>query len=84
MELEREIAVFESRLPDLLKRDRNRYALVKDEDVTVWDSPEQAMRHAAEAYGLGPYLVRKITDEEPVEPKAPALALGILIGAVPN
>lgn len=84
MALEREIAVFESRLSELLKRDRNRYALVKDEDVTVWDSPEQAMRHAAEAYGLGPYLIRKITDEASVEPSAPALALGILVGAVPN
>jgi len=82
MALEREIATFEARLPELLEHNRNQFALVCGDEVTVWDSPELAMRHAAEAYGLGPYLVRKITDEAAEQPSAPALALGILVGAV--
>lgn len=76
------IATYEEVLPALLETHRNRFVLIKgDEVVGVFESDEAALRHAAARFGLGPYLVRRIHEERPIE-SAPAFTLGILTRAV--
>ena len=65
--LEKEVATFNAKLPELLEH-TGKYALVKaDEVVDVYDTYGQALEHGYEKFGLDDkFLVKKIAPAEQI------------------
>lgn len=68
MGLERELAVYNEHLMDLLPANEGKYFVVKAEDVLgVFDSLDQALAAGYEKYGDVDFLVKQIHAVEPIE-----------------
>jgi len=60
MALERELATFQEKLPELAK-DEGKFALVKGSEVVgVFTSSEDALKMGYERFGLEPFMVKQI------------------------
>jgi hypothetical protein len=68
MELDREMAVYRSKLPELLKKDAGRYVVIHDETVVgVFDTPSQALEAGYERWLFEAFLVKQIiANEKPI------------------
>jgi hypothetical protein len=76
--LEQERLFYEERLQEWLPRHAGRWVLVKDRELFgVFDTIEDALAEGARRFGLRPFLVRRVEQEQP-EVRVPALSLGIL------
>lgn len=66
MVLERELETFRNKLPELLQQgSKGKYVLIHGDIVSgVWDSWQEAARMGYEQFGIDPFLVKEITDEE--------------------
>ncbi len=65
--LQRELATFRSRLPELLQEEEGRYALVYRSSIdSTWDTYEDALQAGYLHFGLKPFLVQKIERVETV------------------
>jgi hypothetical protein len=65
--LERELATFRKELPNLLAAEGNRgkYALVYGDKVEgVWDTVDEALAAGYTRFGVQPFLVQEITENE--------------------
>jgi hypothetical protein len=59
--LEREMATYRAKLPELLEKHPGRYVLIHGDDVIgVWDTKEQALNEGLERWLFEPYLVKQI------------------------
>jgi hypothetical protein len=59
--LEREYALYRRELPRLLaENEAGRHALVKGDDLTIWDTSGDAIQAGYLRFGLEPFLVQKI------------------------
>lgn len=75
--LQEEIEYFNQHRAEWLTQFAGKVALVKSRTlVGVYDDEIQALSEGTRLYSLTPYLVRRITQEQP-ELNAPALALGL-------
>lgn len=67
MALEREIAVFEKHILELLPHE-GQYAVVCGEDVRgPYETYEKALEAGYGEFGLTPFLVRQIFEHQPIE-----------------
>jgi hypothetical protein len=68
MILEREMATYRAKLPELLEKDAGRYVLIHGDDVIgVWDTKDEALHEGLERWLFEPYLVKQIvTHDKPV------------------
>jgi hypothetical protein len=68
MILDREMAVYRAKLPELLEKDAGRYVLIHGDDVIgIWDTKEQALNEGLERWLFEPYLVKQIVaNEQPI------------------
>ena len=65
MVLERELATFKEKLPELLATAPSKYVLVHGEDVAgTWDTWGEAIDAGYERFGLEPFLVKQIVERE--------------------
>jgi hypothetical protein len=67
MALEHEMEVFARQLPELLgdPGNRDKYALVHGDAVdSIWPSMDEAIEAGYNRFGLSPFLVKEITDDE--------------------
>jgi hypothetical protein len=59
--LAKEIATYYRELPRLVAEGHEcKVALVRGEELTVWDTSNDAFQYAGEKYGIGPYLAQPI------------------------
>lgn len=66
MSLEREIETYRRKLPELLLH-KGRYVVIHGEEVAgIFDGYEDALSVGYERYGSADFLVRKISESEPV------------------
>ena len=66
MALEKELAAYKSKLPELLPQE-GKFALVHDDAVAgIWDTYEDALKIGYEKYGLKPFLVKRIEAVETI------------------
>jgi hypothetical protein len=69
---------FEENRARWVRRYHGRFALVKGRElVGVFNTVEEALGEGARRYGLTPFLVRQVTEEQK-RVSIPALALGLL------
>ena len=62
--LEKELETFRKVLPTLLDR-KGQYVLIRGDEVAgVWPTWQEAAREGYNRYGLEPFLVKQITDDE--------------------
>lgn len=67
MEIDANLAFFESKLPDLLAHHRNRFALLREAKIAgIFDTIRDAQTAGEALYSDGKYSVQKVTDK-PVE-----------------
>ncbi len=65
--LDRELEVFEAQKPDLLKSYPGLFVLVKGYDLLgPYPSAEAAYEDGLQRFGLEPFLVKQVLEEEPV------------------
>jgi hypothetical protein len=66
--LECEWQTFQRELGRLLSEGKaGRFALVKaDELVGIWDTEDEALREGYRRFGLEPFLVQPVTEDEPI------------------
>lgn len=78
VELEEELRFFESKKKEWLKDYRDKFVLVKGEElVDVFSTLDDAYKEGVKRYGNQPFLIKKVTEEEEIE-TLPALTLGII------
>ena len=78
MPLETEIGYFESHKGEWLEHYRDKYALIKGQElIGTFDTMEEAYRVGIERFGNMPLLIRKVQPEEPLQ-HLPALTFGII------
>ena len=66
MVLERELAVYKSKLPDLVANE-GKYVLIHgDKVIDVYDTYEDAIKEGYAKFGLTPFLVKQIESTEQV------------------
>jgi hypothetical protein len=76
--LEKELKFFESKKAEWLKRYKDKFALIKEEElIDVFDTFGDAYKEGVKRYGNQPFFIKKITEEERTE-TFPALTLGII------
>jgi hypothetical protein len=68
MILDREMAVYRAKLPELLEKDAGRYVLIHGDDVIgIWDTQAQAIDEGYERWLFEAFLVKKIVaNEQPI------------------
>jgi hypothetical protein len=75
MPLENERETYERNRPALLAQHRGSYALIKGEEIVgVFPDAESALREGVGRFGMEPFLVKQILDQEPLA-TAPAFSL---------
>jgi len=80
--LEKELKFFESEKAEWLKKYKDKFALIKEEElIDVFDTFGDAYKEGVKRYGNQPFFIKKITDEERIE-TFPALTLGIIHASV--
>jgi hypothetical protein len=68
MALERELATFKSRLPELKSEHEGKFVLIHGEDVAdVFSSYDDAIKAGYARFGLSPFLVKQIHALEQVQ-----------------
>jgi len=78
MELEVEYKFFKSKRREWLERYRDKYVLVKGEElIDVFSSLNDAYRDGVRRFGTQPFLVKKVAGEE-IKEKIPVLVLGLV------
>ena len=78
MPLERELAFYESIKEQLLQHHEGKYVLiVGDNQLGVFDNPEQAYALGVERVGNIPMLIKQVVKEEPIE-LIPSMVLGLI------
>ena len=78
MALEKELAFYESTKDQLLKHHEGKHVLiVGDEQLGVFDRPEDAYAAGIEQRGNVPMLIKRVEKEERVE-TIPAMVLGLI------
>jgi hypothetical protein len=76
--LETEIKYYEKNKKEWLAKREDQFVLIKDEQlIGFYPTVESALSEGARLYGLGPYLVRQILEQEE-EVYIPALSLGLI------
>jgi hypothetical protein len=76
--LETELAYYKAHRDEWLKSHRDRFVLVKGEQlIGTFDTQEQALRAGAQRFGLDSFLIRRVTESDELA-KVPALTLGLL------
>jgi hypothetical protein len=61
-----EIATYRARLPELIEHE-GQFVLIKGTEVVgLFDDESDAIREGRRRFGLAPFLVKRITDVEPV------------------
>ncbi len=81
----REYEAFKAKLPELLVKYRGgKYVVVRDGEVQgVFDSLEEAYKHALERFGInGHFIIQRVEEEQP-QHYSPTHALGLDIVQVP-
>jgi len=63
MALETELETFQKELPNLLAN-AGKYVLIHGQEVSVWDSQDEAIDAGYERYGLKQFLVKEIAEHE--------------------
>lgn len=64
VEIERNYGAFLDMLPDLLRTDEGRFALLHDRELQgLFDSPGEAARQGFARFGPSAYSVQLVTDE---------------------
>ena len=66
MALERELDTYRAKLPDLLAHAGQFVVIHGDEVAGVYPGFDEALRDAYARFGEAPFLVRKISESEPV------------------
>ena len=70
-----EIETYYRELPRLLDEGaEGRVALIRGKEVSVWDTTDDALQHAAVVYGLVPFIAQPI-DGRDIERLAPYMAM---------
>ena len=60
-----ELLAYEAALPHLLKQHEHQYVVIQGEQLAnFFDSYEDAMAWAYETYGLDPFFVKQVSEEE--------------------
>lgn len=78
MPLNKEIKYFKKNLAKLLKHHKGKYALIKDDKfIGAYDTQEAAFSVGVEKFGVVPFLIKLITEEERSE-QIPALTHGLI------
>jgi hypothetical protein len=78
LELTKELDFFKRNKDKWLKIYRDKYVLVKGEElVGTFDNTDDAYQAAVQKFGNTPVLIKQVTTEEKTE-EIPALALGII------
>ena len=76
--LEKELAHFDKIKSELLEKYAGKFALIHGEEfVGAFDSPENAYQEGIKRFEKGPFLVKRISEQEEVY-RNQALALGIM------
>lgn len=76
--LEKELAFYESKRNELLAHYENKFVLIKgNELIDFFTSMQEAYNEGVKRFGTEPFLVKRVSREEPIE-KLPALTLGII------
>lgn len=80
-ELQVELTFFYAHRDEWLKDHREKWALVKGEElVDTFDSAENAYEAGVERYGTESFLVKQIIESDPVA-EIPVLSIGLLSSA---
>lgn len=80
MPLETEVQFYESRRADLLKQYLNLYVLIKGAElIGVYPDAQAAHQEGVNKFGMQPFLVKQILEEEPVN-VAPMASLLVSAG----
>jgi len=78
VELEKELEFFESKKEEWLKEYKDKFALIKGEElIDVFSTLEDAYKEGVKRYGNQPFLIKRVTEEEEVE-KIPSITFGII------
>lgn len=78
LELTKELAYFKLNKEEWLKIYKEKYVLIKEEElIGAYDNIEDAYRAAVEKFGNTPVLIKQVVAEEKIE-EIPALTLGII------
>lgn len=78
MALEKELARFEELKTDLIANHNGKFALIQGEQfIGAFDSAENAYTEGVKRFGRTEFLVRKISEREPVYTNQ-ALCLGLI------
>jgi hypothetical protein len=65
--LQRELATFEARKASLLPAADGKFVLIHGDDLSVWETYEDALRAGYEKYGVDtPFLVKQVSGFEQV------------------
>jgi hypothetical protein len=65
--LERERQTYEEKKTELLAGAAGKYVVIHgDQVIGVWDTQDDALRAGYERFGLEPFLVKQVTEVEPV------------------
>ncbi len=66
MALEKELDTYRARLPELLGQGhKGKFVLIHHEEVGgVWPTWEEAAHEGYQRYGVDPFLVKEVTDQE--------------------
>ena len=78
MELERELEYFNRIREELLQNHEGKYVvIVEEENLGVFDHPDEAYKTVIEQKGNVPMLIKQITKTNQIE-HLPALSLGLI------
>mgnify|MGYP001558119568 CR=1 FL=1 len=67
MALEKELAIYKQKLPELMVVDEGKFVLIHGEEVTVFDTYADAIKEGYDRYKLDPFLVQKIGAAEKIQ-----------------
>jgi hypothetical protein len=67
MALEKELAVYNQKLPELKENNEGKFVLIHGDSVDVFTSYEDAIKAGYEKYRLEPFLVKQIVSMEQVQ-----------------
>jgi len=78
MVLDKELALFETMKPELLKNHEGKFVLMHGNDLCgTYDTAENAYGEGIKRFGLEPFLIKRIAEKEEVYQNQ-ALSLGLI------
>ena len=82
--LQTERDFFSEQLAELLQRHSGKIALIRGRElVGVFNTEQEALAEGTRRYGLSPFLIRRIQEQQP-EASIPALTLGLIHANPPH